>query len=53
MTRSQGFEHTHPSDLSGGMMPRLRVARALAANPDILIQTGLSAEPIEGQLLPA
>jgi NitT/TauT family transport system ATP-binding protein len=36
MTRLQGFEHTYPSDLSGGMQQRLQVARALAVNPDIL-----------------
>jgi NitT/TauT family transport system ATP-binding protein len=36
MTRLQGFEHTYPSDLSGGMKQRLQVARALAVNPDIL-----------------
>jgi len=36
MMRLQGFEHTYPSDLSGGMKQRLQVARALAVNPDIL-----------------
>jgi NitT/TauT family transport system ATP-binding protein len=36
MVRLQGFEHTYPSDLSGGMKQRLQVARALAVNPDIL-----------------
>ena len=36
MVRLQGFEHTFPSDLSGGMQQRLQVARALAVNPDIL-----------------
>ena len=36
MARLQGFEHTFPSDLSGGMQQRLQVARALAVNPDIL-----------------
>jgi NitT/TauT family transport system ATP-binding protein len=34
--RLQGFEHSYPSDLSGGMKQRLQVARALAVNPDIL-----------------
>jgi NitT/TauT family transport system ATP-binding protein len=36
MVRLQGFEHSYPSDLSGGMQQRLQVARALAVNPDIL-----------------
>jgi len=36
MVRLQGFEHSYPSDLSGGMKQRLQVARALAVNPDIL-----------------
>jgi NitT/TauT family transport system ATP-binding protein len=36
MMRLQGFEHTYPADLSGGMKQRLQVARALAVNPDIL-----------------
>jgi NitT/TauT family transport system ATP-binding protein len=36
MVRLEGFEHTYPSDLSGGMKQRLQVARALAVNPDIL-----------------
>ncbi len=36
MVRLHGFEHTYPSDLSGGMKQRLQVARALAVNPDIL-----------------
>lgn len=34
--RLEGFEHTYPSDLSGGMKQRVQVARALAVNPDIL-----------------
>jgi NitT/TauT family transport system ATP-binding protein len=36
MVRLQGFEHSYPADLSGGMKQRLQVARALAVNPDIL-----------------
>jgi len=34
--RLEGFEHTYPSDLSGGMKQRVQVARALAVNPHIL-----------------
>lgn len=36
MVRLEGFEHTYPPDLSGGMKQRLQVARALAMNPDVL-----------------
>ena len=36
LVRLEGFEHSYPSDLSGGMKQRLQVARALAVNPDIL-----------------
>jgi NitT/TauT family transport system ATP-binding protein len=36
MVRLQGFEHSYPPDLSGGMKQRLQVARALAMNPDVL-----------------
>jgi NitT/TauT family transport system ATP-binding protein len=36
LVRLQGFEHSYPSDLSGGMKQRLQVARALAVNPDVL-----------------
>lgn len=36
MMRLEGFEHSYPSDLSGGMKQRLQVGRALAVNPDIL-----------------
>jgi ABC-type nitrate/sulfonate/bicarbonate transport system ATPase subunit len=36
LVRLGSFEHSYPSDLSGGMQQRLQVARALAVNPQIL-----------------
>ena len=33
----QGFEHSYPYELSGGMKQRVAIARALATNPSLLL----------------
>ena len=44
MVELEGFEHHYPRQLSGGMLRRAELARALAVNPDMLIMD----EPFSG-----
>jgi ABC-type nitrate/sulfonate/bicarbonate transport system ATPase subunit len=44
MVELEGFEHHYPYQLSGGMQRRAELARAIAANPDVLFMD----EPFTG-----
>jgi len=49
MVNLAGYENYHPSELSGGMKKKSRIARAMALDPRVLFFDELSAGLIRSQ----